>query len=489
MKFNLSAYIAVFLVIIFTSLVTLTWINGKHDYDGALERAYLSTQHQSETFAEHAARSFQAVDLILLRVTEQLERDIAGTPRTSGQVQQYLQNLVDTAPQIRGLVVAGADGVETAANDGGGVGTVNVSDRDYFKAHQADPKLGLLVDKPLRGRVTGRWFLSISRRFNNPDGTFAGVVVAVVSQDYFNQFYQTAEDTKHLSTALVNADGLVFSFSSGFAPKGADVSGMSLVKEPLFAALKDATSDKAFQGKVFSTDEDRIISYTRVKSFPVIIVSTIPHTRALAEIQGHMITILTVFALTSVLLIGMFIVTIQHIREREKIEGKLNHMAHHDQLTNLPNRRQGLEYLSRAVATGRRHVTMAGVLFIDLDGFKMVNDTLGHEAGDLTLIEISRRFKNCVRETDTVARLGGDEYLVVLSDMTDQNAATMVAEKLLEAAREPVELCDKFVTLGASIGIAVYPHNGDSPDVLIKNADDAMYQAKLSGKNSYRFAL
>lgn len=485
MRTSLTFRILTIVATVFIGLVVLTFVNARHDFNRALSGAKIATYQQNQLYVEHAARSFEVVDLILRRVVENLERDITGTPRTAETIQVALKELVDLTPKIRALVTAGADGIETGSNTGRGIGTVSISDRGYFQAHKADPHLGLLIDKPLRGKLSGNWFLSISRRVNNPDGAFAGVVVAIVSQEYFNEFYQLAEDSEGLSAALMSADGHIFAFSKAFSPNRSDVAGVSMASSPLFTEHLNGKDSGTYEGQVFKDGIDRIVSFTRVPERPVIIVTLQTHEYAFSEINVHMRTILAILAMTGVVLLYLLIATIRQVRQREIAEQKLRHMANHDLLTNLPNRRQGIEYLARAVAQGRRHVTQAGVLFVDLDGFKAVNDDYGHDAGDEVLIEMADRFLKCVRDTDVVARLGGDEFLVILSDVTDEEATKRVAGLMLEAATLPFKFNNHEVQLSASIGIALFPHHGNDPDALIKMADNAMYQAKKKGKNNF----
>ena len=488
MQATLTFRILTIVVTVFIGLIVLMTINTRHDYSAALDNAKTATRHQGQLYAEHAARSFESVDLILRRVVDNIERDITGTPRTPEAIQANLKELVELTPQIRALVTAGADGIESASNTGQGVGTVDLNDRRYFMAHKADPELGLLIGKPLRGRVTGNWFLSITRRINDPDGNFAGVVVAVVSQEYFNDFYQKAEDNENISAALMNADGYIFAFSKAFAPDHTDVAGVSMAASPLFVDHVNGKPSTTYEGRIFKDDTKRIVSFQRVPDRPVIIVTSLTRERAFAASSSHMKVVIVIIAVTGAVLLYLLISTIRQVRHREIVELKLRHMANHDLLTNLPNRRQGIEYLTRAMAGGRRHVTQVGVLFIDLDGFKTINDRYGHQAGDEVLIETAKRFLACVRDTDVVARLGGDEFLIVLSDITDETATLRVAELILEAASQPYQFGADEATLSASVGIAFYPHHTDNPDDLIKMADNAMYQAKEAGKNNYRIA-
>ena len=175
-------------------------------------------------------------------------------------------------------------------------------------------------------------------------------------------------------------------------------------------------------------------------------------------------------------------------RLKKLAEERMYHMATHDGLTDLPNLRLAMDRLSMALSEARRRKTMAAVMFIDLDGFKAVNDTLGHDAGDRVLKQVARRLLSCVRETDTVSRVGGDEFLVVATGLhTPENAAPM-AEKILQLVSQPFISNGQQPVISASIGIAFYPDHGEDRDQLIKLADEAMYQIKKSGKNGYSFA-
>ncbi len=176
------------------------------------------------------------------------------------------------------------------------------------------------------------------------------------------------------------------------------------------------------------------------------------------------------------------------ITDRKQAEDRIRHLATHDDLTDLPNRNLGRDRLAGALARARRDSTMAALLFIDLDGFKPVNDTLGHDAGDTVLKEVARRLSGSVRETDTVARFGGDEFIVILTHVTDDSAAGRIAEAILERLPRPIALADQEVAVGCSIGIAVYPADGDTPEQMIDQADAAMYLVKRAGKHHYRFA-
>ncbi|MCM8596963.1 diguanylate cyclase domain-containing protein [Accumulibacter sp.] len=183
-----------------------------------------------------------------------------------------------------------------------------------------------------------------------------------------------------------------------------------------------------------------------------------------------------------------FVAIKQDISERKAAEERVQHLAHHDQLTDLPNRVLLTDRLFQALAQARRERSTLALMFLDLDQFKPVNDTLGHDVGDLLLKEVALRLQNCVpRESDTISRLGGDEFVILLAQIDKAVDAVLVGGKILAALNRPFSIGPHQIVVSASIGIAVYPQHGEDANSLLKNADLAMYLAKKAGRNCYRF--
>ena len=174
------------------------------------------------------------------------------------------------------------------------------------------------------------------------------------------------------------------------------------------------------------------------------------------------------------------------VTARLEAEEQIEFQAYHDALTQLPNRRLFVERLEITLLNARRARSSAAVLFIDLDRFKAINDTLGHDVADGLLIEIAKRLKSCVRQTDTVARHGGDEFTILLADLHQPEDAAQVAEKILERVADPAVIGTHSIEISVSIGIAVFPYDGADMNTLLRNADDAMYRAKQAGRNNYQ---
>ena len=195
----------------------------------------------------------------------------------------------------------------------------------------------------------------------------------------------------------------------------------------------------------------------------------------------------SLFVLQNLTLVGDRIhMTVADISDRKRAEEQIEFHAYHDVLTHLPNRRLFSDRLSQNLTHARRTGKSLAVMFVDLDHFKSINDTLGHTAGDELLLEMARRLRGCVREDDTVARLGGDEFTIVLSELRHPEDAVTVAEKIIKAVQKPMTIGATPIDVSASIGIALYPVDGNDAESLLRNADSAMYRAKESGRNTYQ---
>jgi diguanylate cyclase (GGDEF)-like protein/PAS domain S-box-containing protein len=176
------------------------------------------------------------------------------------------------------------------------------------------------------------------------------------------------------------------------------------------------------------------------------------------------------------------------ITERKLAEERIRHLALHDFLTDLPNRNLLFDRISQAIALAHRYQHMAAILYIDLDGFKTINDTFGHKFGDSVLIETANRLRKCIRETDTVARLGGDEFAVILQDLQEKQPIEEIAHKIVQSLAKPFVHNGRSCLLrGVSIGISMYPVDAKDTDTLLQKADQAMYRVKKSGKGGYFF--
>jgi diguanylate cyclase (GGDEF)-like protein len=335
--------------------------------------------------------------------------------------------------------------------------------------------------------------INFSRRLSAADGSFDGIVVVVVDVAYFVSGYEAAKLGEHGLLALLGADGEVRVRRSGEA---VGVDG----RVPLGNMVAEAD---AAQGAVhrLSTTWDgtqRWVSLRPLYGFPLTVMAGLSVAEQFALGRRAARTYLwlavagSVLAMLSIGLLGRQSWQLMMSRRRESEmhrahAERVEYIAYHDSLTDLPNRSLFSRLLTQRVSEARRHGRQLAVAFIDLDRFKSINDTLGHDAGDQLLCEVAERLKRSVRESDTVARLGGDEFVVLLPEIAASADAAAVARKILAAMAEPFHLMGRDMRVTASIGISICPRHGLDEQTLKKNADIAMYEAKAEGRNDFRF--
>ncbi|MBK6395855.1 MAG: PAS domain-containing protein [Betaproteobacteria bacterium] len=256
-----------------------------------------------------------------------------------------------------------------------------------------------------------------------------------------------------------------------FGFESSEVLGMSLTDNPMLHE-DEAEGMVDVVGKLMTGLEPRATGLTRNHRKDGETIWCEWYHSALAGDDGQILSILSF---------------VQDVSARIRAEERLQHMATRDALTGLPNRLLLHERLSQAIAQARRGGRRVGVLFIDLDRFKNVNDTLGHRIGDELLKHVTQALAAALRETDLLARLGGDEFMVIVEDFDDPRVLGRIAQKLLDAISQPFRVEEHDIYVTSSIGIAVYPDDSDDPEELLKHADVAMYRSKELGRNTYQF--
>lgn len=267
----------------------------------------------------------------------------------------------------------------------------------------------------------------------------------VVYNKEFLKIWKVSED--YIKTKKANA---IFQYLS-----------IQMEDPPLFFAAMTAASEdnpKEENGKAWKLKNGQVLEVSAHPQF----------------LHGHIIG--TVFSF-------------RDISDQKRLEEQLLYQATHDSLTNLPNRILFYDRMHQAIAYAKRYNLYMGVLFFDLDNFKQVNDSLGHRAGDLLLRSVAKRLISCVRECDTVTRIGGDEFVVVLGSQTSEEDFVSRANEMLETFVKPFKFENQSLKISASIGISIYPRDGEDIETLLKNADIALYYAKEKGRNNYQFYL
>ncbi|HEY2685101.1 MAG TPA: EAL domain-containing protein [Steroidobacteraceae bacterium] len=348
------------------------------------------------------------------------------------------------------------------------------------------------IQAPVRG-PTGERLLHFCKRLTDTSGQFAGEVVISMQASYFVSGYEGTKLGNHGMLALLSADGTKLVGRSG-----EDVeSGGRWDYKPYLVTSDTLDRDV----KVWSSTPDRVPRWAaaaQVYGFPVVALAALAVDEQMSGIQPQLARYLWA-AMAETLATALLCAYLGHqswllarTRRRETEQRlahaeRVEHLAYHDALTGLPNRSMFSRELNRHILEAQRYQRQLAVAFIDLDRFKQINDTLGHEAGDQLLKTVAKRLLTSVRDSDTVARLGGDEFVIMLPQITQANDAAVVAQKVLASIAVPFTLIGQEFRVTASIGIGVFPQHGIDEETLKKNADIAMYQAKAEGKNNYRF--
>lgn len=367
----------------------------------------------------------------------------------------------------------------------------NVAALDFFQRARAED--GMVIGTPRREQDADEWRLTFSRRIVDAEQRFDGVVTVSVHAGYFVSAYEAAVLGEHGVLGLVGTDGVFRVRRTGEAiTAGTMIDYNTLVP-------KEAADDAP--AAVMLTPWDNTRRYTAARKlyeFPLAIIVALSEAEQLAPAERIARTYMWRTALASLLLVtvvgllGRLSWQLQRARtrameERVALAQRVEYFAYHDNLTELPNRALFSRLFTQGIQYARRYDKQLALLFLDLDHFKAINDSLGHEAGDELLQELGRRLRHSVRESDIVARLGGDEFVILLPEINEGLQVQPVADKILTAVGRPLTLAGQEFRITISIGAALYPLDGEDEQTLMKNADTAMYYAKERGRNNFQF--
>ncbi len=371
------------------------------------------------------------------------------------------------------------------------IGVQNIAGREYFEPQRSGDVFA--VSLPRQDPHSGAWTLRFSRRLDAPDGGFAGVAMLAVDADYFVSGYDVAKLGQQGMLGLVGLDGVMRARRVG------DVTSSGQVIDYASAVDAAAGEDAPATLAIDSVDGvQRFASARALFDVPLAVMVGLSQaeqlqsaTRAARTYYGRAAAA-SLAAILVVLLFGRMSWQLTESRRRAAEDQmaharRVEYLAYHDGLTGLANRSLFSRLLRQGIEHSRRHERKLAVLFLDLDRFKSINDTLGHEAGDELLRSVALRVQGCLRASDTVARLGGDEFVVLLPEISEETYVANVAQKVLAAIALPFPLMGQDFRVTGSVGISVYPQDGLDEETLTKQADFAMYRAKELGKNNYQF--
>lgn len=350
----------------------------------------------------------------------------------------------------------------------------------------------MVISAPLWEQANDEWRLIFSRKLNNVEEDFKGFVTISVHADYFVSTYDSAVIGEQGAMGLLGTDGVMRVMRNG-----EDVTFGSSTD---YIALTNTSAVEAERAPEMLTPWHNLLSYTVIRElyeFPLAIVIALSKAEQLeaagqtAQIYLWRAALGSLFLIIVIGWLGRLSWQLHSARTRamkERIDHahRVEYLAYHDNLTTLPNRALFSRLFNQAIHQANRYKKQLALLFLDLDHFKSINDSLGHDVGDELLQELSRRLSQSVRESDIVARLGGDEFVILLPEISEDSQVHPVTDKILDAVSKPFTLAGQEFRITISIGGALYPVNGEDEQTLMKNADTAMYYAKERGRNNFQ---
>ena len=458
-----------------------------------INNARAAAEHTAALSSRELAVTYEAQVMRALREIDQTLKLVKYAVELMGK-QAVLQELKAKAllPPDLLFVVSIADSKGNIVASSRAPAMTNVANQDYFESQLLSDEIS--VGRSHLSAETGEWKLEFSRRLSTADEKFAGIVVLSVDAAYFVSGYEPSKLGEHGLLGLIGTDGVFRVRRSGETVSAGDTLD--------YTAIAPAAKEMEAAGILSTNPWDGVPRYTsattQIYGFPLAVIvglsadEQLQPTRNIIHSYLWWSTLISLMVTLVIAALGRMSHQLALSRQRVVEEhiahaARVEYLAYHDGLTTLPNRSLFSKLLSQSINQARRYNRQQAVLFLDLDHFKRVNDTMGHDAGDQLLQEVAARLKTCLRESDIVARLGGDEFVILLPELDVEKYAATVAQKILAATARPFVLLGQEFRVTASIGISIYPHDGLDEQTLTKNADIAMYQAKEGGKNIFKF--
>jgi diguanylate cyclase (GGDEF)-like protein/PAS domain S-box-containing protein len=612
---------------------TVAWVII-HNREREVVQATIRAENYAEILGQSLSGAIKPIDLTLLTAREEIARQMARGGVRTNEIEAFLTQQDRHIPEALGLRVVDAAGVIRYAVNDVKVRNASIADRPQFIRLRDDPAAGLVFSKPIMGRAAQKWMITLGRRLDNPDGSFAGDIHVAVSVNYFMDIFKKVDLGPHGSIGLWDHESVIARYTKA-DDHGASV-GVTTPSPALRRLLTSGQRHATYHTRSGVDGVDRVFHFHQVGDYPLFLIVGLADDDYLAvwKVESLRLAALAamflIASLVSTLLINrswkrrqtdhqllisqeqtytcqlesskqeaeaarrqseliltsagegicgvdrdgkiifinpaarrMFgwssdegegwnlhaltharrpdgsdypntdcplhwtvvdgvrreakdelfwrkdgssfaveftagaieedgritgaVTVFRDITERKVLEEQIARLALFDTLTGLPNRSYLSGALPRFTAMAQRRQESVGILFMDLDGFKYINDTYGHSAGDQVLREVALRIQSCVRTEDVVARLGGDEFLV-LTLSPSESAATFcsaLAERLIAAVSQPIAISSGVTEVGTSIGISLFPHLDLNIEQCVQLADAAMYQAKHAGKGRY----
>ena len=463
-------------------LATLTGVYWWHLYDSSKDLRQATLDNATLRARQVNGAVSEAVSMLFFNADEAIQNLVTFyLQNTMSNFSQQAEVLTHRFPEgaLLQLAVIGADGYLKYSNLGSDP-RVFLGDREHFTVHLDKPGNGLFISKPLMGKVSQKWTIQFSRRIEQ-HGKFLGVLVLSLSPDYL---YRTLEK---LTSGSQDVIGIV-RHSGELLARSRDLAkaiGMEPTDDrPYLHARPGDAGYYTARGRVDQVE--RVYYWHYLADYPVVVVLGLDMAQLMAPVekairQEWIKGLISTAAVWLTALLAVFLTLRMQTHFRKRVE--YEYAALHDTLTGLNNRKALITHLEKRLQAAPATNERLAVLFIDLDGFKQINDRYGHPAGDTVLRAAAKRLKDCARTSDLVARLGGDEFVIVCNDLRRADDVQILVSRIHEAMHTPMQLDGHLLNVGASTGVALYPEHAQTPDALLAAADAAMYQNKATRKS------
>lgn len=485
-----------FVLLVCALLIAITAWSAWYERGVELREEEIATVNMARALAQHADDTFKAADTSLFGLAERLDND-GTSPAALARLHKLLVLRVGELAQLKGLFIFDKDGrwlanslpvLDTSANN---------ADREYFIYHREHSDTGPHIGLPVRSRSTGEWIIPLSRRLNDANGQFSGVVLATIDIGYFSKFYDHYDIGRDGAILLALNDGTQLVRR----PLLADSIGKNLANGPLFKL--HASKNNAGVAIMTSTQDgvERLNAYRHLSQYPLLVTTALSKDEILADWRQAVLlhsavtaAIIVALGFLGFRLVGQIDLRVRAEEEAlrtgialKKLNQTLEKLALQDGLTGLANRRQFDMVLKEELSRATRSASSLAVVMIDVDCFKQYNDIYGHLAGDECLRQIGQLLGAVETRTgDLAARYGGEEFALLLPS-TDVAGALLVAEKIRHAMRELEIRHDGnlagIVTISAGVNALTPVTDIDTAATLVGAADEALYTAKSKGRD------
>ncbi|TVQ72648.1 MAG: EAL domain-containing protein [Chromatiaceae bacterium] len=510
---------ALYLGVCLVLAVVIAWdLTTSREQD--MEAARQRTHATSVLVSEWLYAAFETSGALLSSMAGEIRPESLARPEEDpeahARINQWLDRHLHLLPNTKGIALFDSEGRMTHTSGPHHEIGHDISDQGHFQALRDNPDLERQVSRAFFSHETGGFLVAHAQALRDAEGHFAGLLGVRLDLDFFDHWLERTEPTPSSSLTILDHEGrLLARRPRDTVPNFEALLGQPVEASELEPLMRNADDNVQFAIVSPVDGMHRLYTARMVRDLPFLVVAGEAQQAIMTAWWRKFWTLSLawlVIAGLGLLVLRGYLRTIrydlelqrshrsleeanrtlgQEIRDRQKAEDEIKTLAFFDPLTQLPNRRLFTERLEATVHVCRQEYRHGALLFIDLDNFKLLNDTLGHDQGDQLLMQAARRISGCVHEADTVARLGGDEFVVMLCGLSHETQeaiqqAEIVADKILASLKHPYLLGGQEHHSTASVGVTLFHQEPVSVDELMKRADLAMYQAKAAGRNTQR---